>query len=424
MNSIQIAMVAALAVCSSAYAQQPVQWRMQDGGNGHWYVVYGGQMSQPSLEESRAGATAAGGHLITITSREEGLFVNSLIGGYTQAAWWLGANRGPSGQWQWDTGEPWSYTDFSAPWCTWGSSGIIAGNMNGNCWCNSPGCTPPWHTAGNGVYVRGAIEWSADCNGDGIVDYGQCRDGSLPDANANNVPDCCEPGVICDAVQWKVEIGGNGHWYQLEARPLVWAEAQQWAVARGSHLVTINDAAEYQFIRHAVNLGSTTFWAGAYQIVGSCEPSCGWRWVTEEPWMYVNWAASEPNNQGGSEHWLACRPDGLWADRDSIVLRSVREWSADCNSDGIVDFGQILQGQLADSNSNGIPDCCENGQTCCVGDLFADGVVNGIDLGVLLGYWGPTTSAAGSQRADINRDGVVSGDDLGLLLGNWGPCSS
>ena len=43
------------------------------------------------------------------------------------------------------------------------------------------------------------IEWSADCNGDGIVDYGQILSGELADANANNIPDCCEQGTGCPA---------------------------------------------------------------------------------------------------------------------------------------------------------------------------------------------------------------------------------
>jgi hypothetical protein len=50
-------------------------------------------------------------------------------------------------------------------------------------------------------------------------------------------------------------------------------------------------------------------------------------------------------------------------------------------------------------------------------DLNADGVVNGADLGLLLGAWGPVGACAG---ADLNGDGVVDGADLGLLLGAWG----
>jgi len=55
----------------------------------------------------------------------------------------------------------------------------------------------------------------------------------------------------------------------------------------------------------------------------------------------------------------------------------------------------------------------------CPGDLFADRVVNGADLGILLSQWGPATTTTVS---DLNRDGVVNGADLGLLLSNWGPC--
>ena len=49
-----------------------------------------------------------------------------------------------------------------------------------------------------------------------------------------------------------------------------------------------------------------------------------------------------------------------------------------------------------------------------LGDLDADGSVDGIDLGILLGGWGP-----GDGPADLNLDGTVDGIDLGLLLGNW-----
>ncbi|MFM9098015.1 MAG: PEP-CTERM sorting domain-containing protein [Phycisphaerales bacterium] len=48
-------------------------------------------------------------------------------------------------------------------------------------------------------------------------------------------------------------------------------------------------------------------------------------------------------------------------------------------------------------------------------DLNGDGAVNGDDLGMLLGAWGP---AAGSP-ADLNQDGMVDGIDLGMMLAAW-----
>ena len=57
----------------------------------------------------------------------------------------------------------------------------------------------------------------------------------------------------------------------------------------------------------------------------------------------------------------------------------------------------------------------------CPADLNNDGQVNGADLGLLLGNWGP---CAGTPcLGDLNLDGVVNGADLGLLLGAWGPCA-
>ena len=46
-------------------------------------------------------------------------------------------------------------------------------------------------------------------------------------------------------------------------------------------------------------------------------------------------------------------------------------------------------------------------------DLNDDGLVDGADLGILLGAWG---NAAG----DIDGNGTTDGSDLGLLLAAWG----
>ncbi|MBL9148819.1 MAG: hypothetical protein JNM94_09020 [Phycisphaerae bacterium] len=51
-------------------------------------------------------------------------------------------------------------------------------------------------------------------------------------------------------------------------------------------------------------------------------------------------------------------------------------------------------------------------------DLNADGIVNGADLGILLGAWGPCRSCA-NCTADLNGDCTVDGADLGILLGAW-----
>ena len=103
-------------------------------------------------------------------------------------------------------------------------------------------------------------------------------------------------------------------------------------------------------------------------------------------------------------------------------MRPLWEWSADCNADGIVDFGQIRAGALEDLNGNNIPDCCEDGSSCapCVADVIEDGDVNGVDLAAVINAWG--TDGGKLPRTDIDRNGIIDGADLAILLSAWGAC--
>jgi len=84
----------------------------------------------------------------------------------------------------------------------------------------------------------------------------------------------------------------------------------------------------------------------------------------------------------------------------------------------LLGMGQGPDGEVyALVNSTGTP----SGTTGAVlrietrlGDLNADGAVDGADLGLLLGVWGSS-----DPSADLDGSGVVDGADLGLLLGAW-----
>lgn len=89
--------------------------------------------------------------------------------------------------------------------------------------------------------------------------------------------------------------------------------------------------------------------------------------------------------------------------------------NGDCNGNGQADIIDIILGIATDDDFDGIPDECT-----CQGDMDLNGLVDGDDLGTLLGNWGP---GGGFGQSDFNWDGIVDGDDLGTLLGNWGPCS-
>jgi len=136
----------------------------------------------------------------------------------------------------------------------------------------------------------------------------------------------------------------------------------------------------------------------------------------------------------------------------------------DCNDNGVDDVLDVLLGTSTDRDLNGILDECESGPcgpgagscdrssgtpgcsdlVCCAtvcsldpfccavawdsacvalagavckaaspGDIDGDGIVDGVDLGLLLNAWGQP------GPADINGDGIVDGADLGILLSNW-----
>jgi len=52
----------------------------------------------------------------------------------------------------------------------------------------------------------------------------------------------------------------------------------------------------------------------------------------------------------------------------------------------------------------------------CFADISGDGVVDGVDLSRLLGFWGR------DGEADVDGSGVTDGSDLSIVLAHWGPC--
>lgn len=56
-----------------------------------------------------------------------------------------------------------------------------------------------------------------------------------------------------------------------------------------------------------------------------------------------------------------------------------------------------------------------------LGDIDGDGWIDGRDLAVLLGGWGPLPNAGSLHTIDLLRDEVIDGGDLAILLGAWDP---
>jgi len=62
--------------------------------------------------------------------------------------------------------------------------------------------------------------------------------------------------------------------------------------------------------------------------------------------------------------------------------------------------------------------CVERSDLARAGDINRDGLVNGVDLAIVLSAWGGC--GAGACPADLDRDGLINGVDLAIVLGNWG----
>ena len=447
-NSVRATMVAGAAlIAASAGAQTAVQWRVSDGGNGHWYQRNGQALSWTA---ARQFAVARGGDLATLTTKAESNFafeVDGRIGNCWLGGFQVAGACEPTCEWAWVTGEAWVFSAWRP-----GQPDNTSGTEGSLCFW---GGEAVWNDGTGSVTAPSVIEWSADCNNDNIIDYGQCRNGELADYDSDNTPDCCERGESCVVgnypVEWQTTDGGNGHWYLLDIQQagIDWPDANSISMASGGKLSQIESLMECQYLFDLCARDSSAWnqsgggalgpWLGGRQQPGAQEPSGGWLWTdgSSIDFAVCRFVGSDPSGCGINEDRMSfwCQdardvyagsvayetsdyPAGGICGNLGPIRAFLVEWSMDCNNDDIVDFGQILTGQLADANANGIPDICE-GPTCQDADLYRNGRVDGADLAALLSEWGPVNPFT---HSDFNHDDLVDGSDLAFLLANWGPC--
>lgn len=198
----------------------------------------------------------------------------------------------------------------------------------------------------------------------------------------------------------------------------------------GGALASITSEEEQAFID--ARMPALVVWIGARR---SPIDHSDFEWIDGSSWKFSHFRPGEPsgcNPCGASDYVSHEARSGGWDDTGYLVngdpshpgFRGLIEWSADCNGDGIVDYGQLRAGELSDVNENFIPDCCENGigiGCACPGDVDGDGEVDSVDLSIVLDAWG---SAGDKQfpRSDTNDDGTVDGADLSAVLFGWGAC--
>ncbi len=111
-------------IATSGYAT-PVQWKVADGGNGHWYDFgYDSSRTKAGCKSWAESLTYNGqaGYLVTITSDDEQAFIYTNILIPNPGRYYTGGKRWDEGDgvtplgWSWDhgNGDAWGYTNWGS----------------------------------------------------------------------------------------------------------------------------------------------------------------------------------------------------------------------------------------------------------------------------------------------------------------------
>ncbi len=361
--------------------------------NGHRYVL----ASIGSLAELNGFAANASMHAATISDAKEnqwiyetmalnvpGIVPHNVFIGLTDAA--------NEGTFVWSDGEPFTFAHWmpgqpnNQPSGGSGDSDATILTANGGLWDDVPTTT---ESMGVVEVYESACGTGGSCfspHGPGCSDESCCNDVCSVDGY------CCdtswdeqcvtEATSFCKTTMLLSVVNPATHSRYLLVSGAAWTQAERFAILVGGHLVTIDSAAENEWLRlNFLNIPGLP--AGAWIGFNDAAVEGMFQWTDHRPVNFTNWSVGEPNNAGGAEDATILNANGTWND-----------------AQGLSTAAAIVE----------IP---------CFADLDRDGAVGGSDLGILLGAWGSSGSAA-----DLSGDLIVDGADLALFLGAWGPCQS
>jgi hypothetical protein len=176
---------------------------------------------------------------------------------------------------------------------------------------------------------------------------------------------------------------------------------------------------------HCYSLGWDIDWDGAIDFCvfpgSDCPSGCEFAMTGDVAWplekgaivgpdlewtSLVNWFA----DAGGCYSGPGCDGTGPY-----IGLRFTNETGTH--------YGWMLGpfGSHAYETDAGMAIAAGSGAPPAAGDITGDGLVNGVDLGLLLGAWGDCIPhwCCPADFAPDGGDGVVGSEELGMLLSNW-----
>ena len=250
-----------------AYVDYSISPTSKADYNGHTYEYYDYPLK---WFDAYRFCEKKGGHLVTITSKEEDDFISGLVKDYSV---WTGGRTFDNSPWMWITGESFDYQN-------WG-------------W-NQPDNYNNSEDALQYVFDQGTIYWN-DAPGNTTLTF------------------ICEYDNAIDISKYtpvyKENYNGHEYWY-FENR-VDWQTAKKICELKGGYLAIPNDADENAMIISGLkNTSNELVWIGITDI----ENEDVWKDAKGNIIQYTNWSYPQPDNYGGREDYVHMYNDGTWND--------------------------------------------------------------------------------------------------------------
>lgn len=272
---------------------------------GHEYKLYNRALP---WREAYKFCEQQGGHLITINSDDEQVFISKLISEKATGSYlWLGATDSyEEGNWKWITGEKITYKN-------WADS--EPNNYNDEDYMSIYKNSGKWND-GMDIYYSDTKAYSFICEFD------------------ENVVDC----------SLEKAFDYNGHRYEVYNNSVDWQTAKRICEQKGGHLVTITSSEENNAVKNNTQgLTNERYWLGLTDISLQSK----WKWTTGEPLSYKNWSSGEPNNVAGIENYAEfVSTNGSWNDLRGFACTSL-------NIGFICEYDDIKDNILGDVDGDG-----------------------------------------------------------------------
>jgi hypothetical protein len=341
--------------------------------NGHWYRL---TEKPANWLEARQDATQSCGYLATMSDAAENEWLSRHSGllDFEEQVWIGLSDAGQEGHFVWDDGTPYAFQRWRE---------------------NEP------NDAGDGedfVAMTGGLYPSAGYWNDedfleeffAVVERDTHPCGSEPDA-----PGCSVEGegavesCVIDGSDW-VENPANEHWYALTPMAVPWIEANLYAKTVCGYLVTINDAAETDWLVTESGLlnGQARLWTGLNDAVFENSFS----WVGGGTLSYTNWQGGTPLDNNDGRDFVSILGN---------ALSSSGQWRVD---DGNTSYAAIVERNFPPGEEQDYPD----GEGKPEGEIDGEMIAEGAEEGAFDGEGGEALI----HSADQNHDGIIDFREL------------